>query len=87
MAPEKSSARPARMTRRGDPSDERPAVRAKGTVRPSLKPMMKLRIRSPWFACRSVWTVLSVVVDSRYDFEVDASMLDDCVEGSCVGRV
>lgn len=45
MAPAKSSANPPRMTSREEPRLERPAVSAKGTVRPSLKPMMASRRR------------------------------------------
>jgi hypothetical protein len=40
MAPAHNSARPPVTTRLLEPSDERPAVRAKGTVRPSDRPMM-----------------------------------------------
>lgn len=42
------------MTRREDPRLERPAVKANGTVRPSLKPMMKSRIRRPCSVCCSL---------------------------------
>jgi len=45
MAPEKSSASPARITSLELPRDDRPAQRAKGTVRPSLKPRIKSRRR------------------------------------------
>ncbi len=44
MAPAMSSARPPRTTRRVSPSEERPAVRAKGTVRPSERPRMASEI-------------------------------------------
>ena len=40
MAPAISSAIPPSTTSLDSPSDERPAVRAKGTVRPSDRPMM-----------------------------------------------
>lgn len=43
IMPEMSSARPPMMTRRVLPREERPAVRAKGTVSPSEKPMMMSR--------------------------------------------
>ena len=39
MAPATSSAMPPRMTSLDSPSEERPAVSAKGTVRPSERPM------------------------------------------------
>lgn len=35
--------------------DDRPAVRANGTVRPSAKPMIMSRIMSPWALCFSLW--------------------------------
>ncbi|PHH73191.1 hypothetical protein CDD83_4797 [Cordyceps sp. RAO-2017] len=47
IMPEKSSARPPRMTSRVLPSDDRPAVSANGTVSPSEKPMMTSRSVSP----------------------------------------
>lgn len=40
MAPAMSSATPPRTTMRDSPREERPAVRAKGTVRPSERPMI-----------------------------------------------
>ena len=40
IAPEISSASPPRMTKRVSPSEERPAVRANGTVKPSERPRM-----------------------------------------------
>lgn len=40
MAPAVSSARPAKMTTRVSPSADKPAVRAKGTVKPSERPMI-----------------------------------------------
>lgn len=40
IAPAISSATPPRTTSFDVPRDERPAVRAKGTVRPSESPMM-----------------------------------------------
>lgn len=49
MEPEKSSARPLRITIRVLPKDDRPAVRANGTVRPSEKPIIESRISVPWF--------------------------------------
>ena len=39
IAPAMSSAIPPRMTSLDSPRDERPAVRANGTVRPSERPM------------------------------------------------
>jgi hypothetical protein len=39
IAPAMSSAMPPRMTSLDSPRDERPAVRANGTVRPSERPM------------------------------------------------
>ena len=43
------------MTRREEPRELKPAVRAKGTVRPSAKPMMKSRTRSLWVEWCSLW--------------------------------
>lgn len=55
IEPAKSSARPPRMTILEDPREERPAVRAKGTVRPSAKPMMLSRTKIPLRAWCSLW--------------------------------
>ena len=43
------------MTSLDDPRLDSPAVRAKGTVSPSLKPMIKSRTRSPCLAWDSLW--------------------------------
>jgi hypothetical protein len=43
MAPAQSSARPAVTTNREEPIEDRPAVRAKGTVSPSERPIMLAR--------------------------------------------
>ena len=44
MAPAINSARPPSTTRRALPRDDKPAVRAKGTVNPSERPMMASEI-------------------------------------------
>jgi len=46
IAPAKSSAMPPRTTIRLSPRDDRPAARAKGTVRPSERPMTTSRTTS-----------------------------------------
>ena len=45
IIPEKSSARPPIITSLVDPKVDRPAVKAKGTVKPSEKPRMMSRKR------------------------------------------
>ena len=44
IAPAMSSASPPRTTKRVSPSDDKPAVRANGTVNPSESPMMASEI-------------------------------------------
>lgn len=56
MAPAATSARPAvRMMEDETLAPERPAARAKGTVRPSETPMMMSLTTSPAVKCFSVW--------------------------------
>jgi len=56
MAPAATSAMPAVRTRAEVALvPERPAARAKGTVRPSETPMMMSRTTSPAVKCFSVW--------------------------------
>ena len=54
MAPLNNSASPPMMTSFELPREERPAVRAKGTVRPSAKPMMASWMISLEPECRSL---------------------------------
>lgn len=43
--------------------EDRPAVKANGTVKPSAKPMIMSRMMSPWSECCSGWG------RERLDFE------------------
>lgn len=81
MAPANSSASPPRMTNLEEPRLERPAVSAKGTVRPSLNPIMASRRRigsrrvRPWpFVVGFVGTEDGIEEEGAG--EADPAMLD-----------
>lgn len=65
MAPAMSSARPPKMTTRVLPRADRPAVRAKGTVRPSERPMVASEMTRAvtWKPLRESWESLLMLVN------------------------
>ena len=92
IVPATSSDSPPKMTTRGRPSAESPAVTAKGTVSPSLKPMVKLEMRCARKLVASVVLEpsaseeVSVVSSVKSEDEAFSEASMSLLVRSCVGR-